>query len=186
MQKTFLVDVELPAFTTSQIQPLTPRADCGFDRNSAHCGKISGIKRSSDLRVCCVGENGAAGVFDGPRTRSGQAFSTFAGKERSEGFRATPDVYSKIFEKSSACRVWKITEHNSYWVTQIALLVGDFRTTVAVSKCRFLAEWKFYVPNVSRPIIGADFICNFGLVIDIRNQCVINSATGESYKGLRP
>ena len=37
--------------------------------------------------------------------------------------------------------------------------------------------WRFVVADVSKPIIGADFLAHFGLLVDIRNQDLIDSTT---------
>lgn len=34
--------------------------------------------------------------------------------------------------------------------------------------------WRFIVANVSKPIIGADFLAHFGLLVDVRNQRLLD------------
>ena len=43
--------------------------------------------------------------------------------------------------------------------------------------------WRFVVAKVSKPIIGADFLVHFGLLVDIRNKSLIDSMTALRSKG---
>lgn len=43
--------------------------------------------------------------------------------------------------------------------------------------------WRFIVANVSKPIIGADFLAHFGLLVDVRNQRLLDRITSLSAKG---
>lgn len=43
--------------------------------------------------------------------------------------------------------------------------------------------WKFLIADVSRPIIGADFLAHFDLLPDLRNKKIIERHTLLSYKG---
>lgn len=42
-------------------------------------------------------------------------------------------------------------------------------------KKKFL--WKFILADVSKPIIGADFLKNFGILVDLKNRCLIDRNT---------
>ena len=37
--------------------------------------------------------------------------------------------------------------------------------------------WKFIVASVSKPIIGADFLSNYGLLVDLKNRKLIDTVT---------
>ena len=37
--------------------------------------------------------------------------------------------------------------------------------------------WKFNVADVSQPILGADFLCHHGLLVDVRRRRLINAET---------
>ena len=41
-------------------------------------------------------------------------------------------------------------------------------------------KWDFVVAKVSTPLLGADFLCTNGLLMDVRNQRLINSETVNS------
>ncbi|XP_015114952.1 uncharacterized protein LOC107039706, partial [Diachasma alloeum] len=43
--------------------------------------------------------------------------------------------------------------------------------------------WRFVEADVSRPIIGADFLHHFNLLPDLRNECLIDSSTGRKSNG---
>lgn len=43
--------------------------------------------------------------------------------------------------------------------------------------------WRFIVADVSRPIIGADFLAHFGILVDVRNQRLIDQITMLSSRG---
>ncbi|CAK9810898.1 Transposon Tf2-9 polyprotein [Anthophora plagiata] len=43
--------------------------------------------------------------------------------------------------------------------------------------------WRFVVADVSKPIIGADFLAHFGLLVDIRNQRLIDQISTITSKG---
>ncbi|GFS79015.1 hypothetical protein NPIL_703871 [Nephila pilipes] len=38
-------------------------------------------------------------------------------------------------------------------------------------------RWSFIITVVSQPIIGADFRSNYGLLVDIRGECLVDSLT---------
>ncbi|XP_075163092.1 uncharacterized protein LOC142235717 [Haematobia irritans] len=42
--------------------------------------------------------------------------------------------------------------------------------------------WNFIVANVNRPIIGADFLRHFGLLVDVRNNCLIDNVSKSENK----
>lgn len=44
--------------------------------------------------------------------------------------------------------------------------------------------WTFLIADVTTPIIGADFISNFGLLIDLKEKKVIDKNTGDTSKGM--
>lgn len=43
--------------------------------------------------------------------------------------------------------------------------------------------WRFVVADVSKPIIGADLLANFGLLVDIRNQRLVDGVTSLTATG---
>lgn len=43
--------------------------------------------------------------------------------------------------------------------------------------------WRFVVAGVSKPIIGADFLAHYGLLVDIRNKRLVDSVTTLSTNG---
>ena len=43
-------------------------------------------------------------------------------------------------------------------------------------------SWPFIVAKVTRPLLGADFLCNAGLMVDVKNKRLVNSTTFESVK----
>lgn len=43
--------------------------------------------------------------------------------------------------------------------------------------------WKFIIADVSKPIIGADFLGHFGLLVDIKNSRIIDKTTNLSSIG---
>jgi cleavage and polyadenylation specificity factor subunit 1 len=44
-------------------------------------------------------------------------------------------------------------------------------------------KWEFIIADVKRPIIGSDFLAHFGLLIDLRNRCLIDPLTKLTTKG---
>ncbi|XP_050340598.1 uncharacterized protein LOC126767018, partial [Bactrocera neohumeralis] len=38
--------------------------------------------------------------------------------------------------------------------------------------------WRFVVADITKPIIGADFLAHFGILPDLKNSCLIDSITG--------
>lgn len=46
-------------------------------------------------------------------------------------------------------------------------------------------QWRFCVANVSKPIIGADFIGHFGLLVDLKNRQLIDAKTNLTSRGFR-
>jgi len=45
--------------------------------------------------------------------------------------------------------------------------------------------WRFVIADVSKPIIGADFLSHFNLVVDLKNHRLIDQVTGLSTQGRR-
>jgi len=43
--------------------------------------------------------------------------------------------------------------------------------------------WRFVIADVSKPIIGADFLSHFNLVVDLKNRRLIDQVTGLSTQG---
>lgn len=43
--------------------------------------------------------------------------------------------------------------------------------------------WRFVIADVSRPIIGADFLAHFGLLVDVRDQRLIDQTTSLTTRG---
>ena len=48
---------------------------------------------------------------------------------------------------------------------------------------RRVFPWKFVIADVSKPIIGADFLAHFGLLVDIHNGQLIDETTGVTSRG---
>lgn len=44
-------------------------------------------------------------------------------------------------------------------------------------------NWNFIVADIDRPIIGADFLAHFGLLVDLKNSCLIDSITSLKQNG---
>ena len=38
-------------------------------------------------------------------------------------------------------------------------------------------EWRFVIADVSKPIIGVDFLDHYGLMVDVRNKCLVDGRT---------
>lgn len=45
-------------------------------------------------------------------------------------------------------------------------------------------RWSFVVAKVSKPIIGADFLSNFNLLVDIKHKCLIDSFNSINQRAL--
>ena len=43
-----------------------------------------------------------------------------------------------------------------------------------------LFNWTFVIANVTQPLLGADFLCSFNLMVDIKGQRLINTTTFSS------
>lgn len=59
---------------------------------------------------------------------------------------------------------------------------GDRLITVDLGLRRTF-QWRFCAANVSRPIIGADFIKHFGLMVDLKNRRLIDTSTDLTSRG---
>lgn len=53
---------------------------------------------------------------------------------------------------------------------------GKKRITVSLGLCREFS-WVFTIADVSRPIIGSDFLSNFNILVDIRGRALIDKTT---------
>ena len=47
------------------------------------------------------------------------------------------------------------------------------RTLSLQLKSRFY-EWKFIIAEVTQPLLGADFLCHYGLLVDVRNKLLLD------------
>src|SRR5436190_13940237 len=45
-------------------------------------------------------------------------------------------------------------------------------------------SWRFVIADVSKPIIGVDFLGHFNLLVDVRNQKLIDSTTHLTSRGV--
>ncbi|XP_067137603.1 uncharacterized protein [Centruroides vittatus] len=45
-------------------------------------------------------------------------------------------------------------------------------------------RWEFTIADVQKPIIGADFLANFGLILDIRNRLLVDPLTSLTTRGI--
>jgi len=43
--------------------------------------------------------------------------------------------------------------------------------------------WQFVIADIAKPIIGADFLSHFDLVVDLKNRCLIDQVTGLTILG---
>ena len=59
--------------------------------------------------------------------------------------------------------------------TQIA--VYKRQTTQLSLNLQQIFNWTFYVAEVSQPILGADFLTHFNLIVDVRNRKLYDSST---------
>lgn len=59
---------------------------------------------------------------------------------------------------------------------------GTKTVTLSLNLRREL-KWPFIIANVSKPIIGADFLKHYGLLIDLKNSCLRDPLTKFSSKG---
>ncbi|GBN56755.1 Transposon Ty3-G Gag-Pol polyprotein [Araneus ventricosus] len=50
-------------------------------------------------------------------------------------------------------------------------------------RLRRTLQWPFIVADVTKPIIGADFLQHFGLLIDLKKRCLINPLTNFTARG---
>lgn len=48
---------------------------------------------------------------------------------------------------------------------------------------RRLFRWPFVIANISKPIIGADFLKHYGLLIDLKHSCILDPLTSFTSKG---
>lgn len=55
---------------------------------------------------------------------------------------------------------------------------GELDTDIAIPSLRRNFQWTFIVANVVQPILGTDFLSNNSLLIDCKNNKLIDSATG--------
>ena len=46
--------------------------------------------------------------------------------------------------------------------------------------------WSFVIADVNQPIIGIDFLKHFNLLVDVRNNCLIDGQTKISSRGQLP
>ena len=65
--------------------------------------------------------------------------------------------------------------------TQIA--VYKRQTTKLSLNLNQIFNWTFYVAEVSQPILGADFLTHFNLIVDVRNRKLYDSSTLKFTKG---
>ncbi|XP_076762909.1 uncharacterized protein LOC143430482 [Xylocopa sonorina] len=59
---------------------------------------------------------------------------------------------------------------------------GTVTITLDLGLCRAFT-WRFVVAEVRKPIIGVDFLYHYGLLVDVRNRCLLNQTTSISVSG---
>ena len=45
--------------------------------------------------------------------------------------------------------------------------------------------WTFIIADVKKPILGADFLCEHGLLVDLRQHCLVNVAAFSTIQGVQ-
>ena len=48
---------------------------------------------------------------------------------------------------------------------------------------RRVFKWKFCIASIQRPILGADFLSHYGLLVDMKRKRLIDTVTGLTHKG---
>ena len=61
---------------------------------------------------------------------------------------------------------------------------GERSMTLNILGLRRTCKWIFIITDIATPIIGADFLRHFGLLVDIRNQRLTDSTTNLSVRGI--
>ena len=54
---------------------------------------------------------------------------------------------------------------------------GETILDIIIEPLRRSFKWTFIVAEVYKPLLGNDFLCNFGLVIDCKNNCLHDNIT---------
>lgn len=88
-------------------------------------------------------------------------------------------VYPKTFLKGPRAR----TNYELFAVNNSLISTYGFLVLTLDFKLRRTFSWKFVVADVSKPIIGADFLSHFGLLVDIRNNRLLDNVTSLSVVG---
>ena len=65
------------------------------------------------------------------------------------------------------------TRINTYGIKTLELNLGLRRNFI----------WKFYIADVSHPLLGADFLNKYGLLVDVQNRRLVDNVTSLSIKG---
>lgn len=63
---------------------------------------------------------------------------------------------------------------------QAIKVFGEKTLTVGVRSLRREFHWTFVVADVVQPLLGQDFLAHFGIVVDCRRRCIVDSSTSVS------
>ncbi|XP_033228969.1 uncharacterized protein LOC117180584 [Belonocnema kinseyi] len=75
------------------------------------------------------------------------------------------------------------TSYELYAANDSTIATYGFETLTLNLGLRHAYSWRFVITDVTKPIIGVDFLHHYGLLIDIRNQKLIDSLTTLSVQG---
>lgn len=122
-------------------------------------GKLKGVQEVAE--TCTTPPSHRLSVTD---SNSGFRFLIDTGAEVS-----VIPVKNKYFIGESVCRLYAAngSEIKTYGIKTLDLNLG----------LRRAYKWSFIIANVRQPILGADFLINYGLIVDLRSKRLLDSLT---------
>lgn len=106
--------------------------------------------------------------------------------DRKSGFKFLVDTGASIsiFPRDPNIHTTPSQEFFLYAANGTKILTYGIRTLYLDLGLRRQFQWSFVLADIARPILGADFLQQFGIIIDIKNGRLIDSITNLSSKGV--
>ena len=88
-----------------------------------------------------------------------------------------------VYARSRVCGRRKKADYDLYAANGSIIPTCGSETLNLNLGLRRAFTWRFVVADVTKPIIGVDFLHHFALLVNIRNQCLIENLTSLFSKG---
>ncbi|GBO18941.1 Transposon Ty3-G Gag-Pol polyprotein [Araneus ventricosus] len=153
-----------------------------------NAGTILGLKKKQNIAYCLVHLNkkkhdSPAGVVTASVLRGGNRKLYVNDIKTHTGFLIDTGSDVSCYPKSFLTKEIKKTDFVLYAANGTRIATFGTKLLSLDLGLRRTLQWPFIVADVTKPIIGADFLQHFGLLIDLKKRCFIDPLTNFTVRG---